>query len=192
MPRDSTPEKKPSFEDQLEMLFPGRRLEIGNGVVAHVYPPGIKHITRFSRDLVGAALSIVGMLGSSKLDAKAKGTQIVTQLLPFVTTNLLELVADCTRLEHPSMEDGKLKLEHVPHHLVPPVISAWIEISFGTGELVRPWKAVIDDVMTRATGKPFSISETLSQLSSQPGTDGKTSSTTASQDSRTTDGASTS
>ena len=174
----------------VEMLFPGRSISVdaSRGITAIVYPPGIVHIRQFSRDIVSGVMAIVGSMTTNKGAAQAEKTKaLLAQLVPFVLTNLIDLVGECTRLECKAAPN--LKLADLPHYLVPPIVQAWVEESFIGENKLLPWKAAIEALIEKATGKPTSISEMVSNFSSPPATPAKTSSSTGSPGAHTPDGA---
>jgi hypothetical protein len=175
-----------------EMLFPGRVVVLDDKkkLTAIVFPPALNHVRAFSRDVVGAAMALMKAVADTKKndDATQRMVQVLTTMVPYILTNAMDLVSKCTRIECPGSEG--LTLEKLPHWYAPPVVEAWIEEAFGDETKVRPWKAAIETLMSKSTGKKFSISEMLSQLSSPRATAGTTSSSTANTAAPTPAGAS--
>lgn len=189
MAQDSKSTEKQSKADLLEALFPGRVVKVDSdrGITAIVYPPGIMHVREFSRDLVSAMMTTVQMIASPRNADRQKLTAIITQMVPFITSNMIDLVCACVRVECPQVPG--ITVKDLPHWLVASIIEAWVVESFGSEEKLRPWKAAIERTVSQVTGKPFSISETFSRLSSPQATPGQTSSSDGSQASRTAAGA---
>jgi len=160
-----------------ETLFPGRVIVLDEKrkLTAIVFPPGLGHVRSFSRDVVGAAMALMKAVADAKKsdDATQRMVSVMTTMVPYVLTNAMDLVGKCTRIECPGLTG--LTLDKLPHWCAPPVVEAWIEEAFGDDTKVRPWKAAIESLMSKSTGKKFSISEMLSQLSSPRGTPVKTS-----------------
>lgn len=178
-------EEKDPISD-IEQLFPGRVVQLEKGLAATVFPPGLLHIRKFSRDVVGLGMALADSVGKLK-DKAGQSQALVQQLLPFLLTNALDLVAECVRVDGPG---GKTyKIAELPHWLLPPILEAWVEESFGDEAKVRPWKAAIEKTVERATGSKLTISEMLRRDSSPPDTAARTSSSTASPAAPTQGGA---
>lgn len=175
-------EKKPEPLPDFEQLFPGETVELGRGITAVVFPPGLVHIRRFSTEVVGIATAIA--------EASASGSSVAARLLPFLLSNAMGMLVECVRIEAPG--GLKIRLDQLPHWLLPPVVQKWAEISFIGDDKIRPWTAAIESLILKATGKSTPISEIFSKSASPQGTSAVTSSTAASPDSRTVDGASSS
>lgn len=177
-----TDPKKPDPLPDFEQLFPGEVVDLGKGVSAIVFPPGLVHIRRFSTEVVGIAMVIA--------EAQGAGTSAAARLAPFLLSNAMGMLAECVRIEAPA--GLRIKLEQLPHWLLPPIVERWASISFIGDDKVRPWTAAIEGLIFKATGKHTPISEIFSRSVSPPATAATTSSTVASPDSRTVAGASSS
>lgn len=173
-------EKKPDPLPDFEQLFPGEAVDLGKGVTAIVFPPGLVHIRRFSTEVVGIATAIA--------EAHSSGSSVAARLLPFLLSNAMGMLVECVRVEAPG--GLKIRLDQLPHWLLPSVVQKWAEISFIGDDKIRPWVAAIESLILKATGKATPISEIFSKNVSPPGTTATTSSTAASPVSRTEDGAS--
>lgn len=173
-------ETKP--KDALKPLFPGRTVPLeveidGKAVTLHavVYPLGFKHLRRFSKDVTGAIMAMVGTrvpdnLKNDPVAAAAFSNRIMMQLIPYAIDNLLDLVKECVTFETKGFE-----IDELPHWHVATLVEAWIIESFGEEKKWRPWIAAVENVYAQVTGTPKKISEIFSKGSSLPATDAKTS-----------------
>ena len=131
---------------------------------ARVLPLGFRHLRTFVNQIT-SALSVVGnMQLSSTSDPKKLGEQIMMAAAPLLMGDLFELLKECVVIESPAT----LSLDDLPHWLVPDLVSAWLELSFGDPKKWKPWIAAIDQAMTALTRQPFSISETVRSAVSPP------------------------
>lgn len=161
-------------------------LELSMGCTASVYPMGFRHLQRFGTALTG----LLGALGATPTAKAAKpqqvGDAISAAVVPYAMSHLLDLVAECTKVTGP---DGQgVKIEDLPHWMLPRILEAWVEINLGERDKWLPWIAAVDRMASRLTGKPPADLRTLFSSSSQPGTTAATSSTGASPGAPTADG----
>jgi len=165
-------------KDSLKPLFPGRNVELdvnGTKVLVTVYPLGFRHLRRFSKDVTGAVMAIVGTkvpenLKSDPAAAAAFSQRVMMQLVPYAIDNLLDLVAECVTFETPDVV-----IDDLPHYCVAPIIEAWLLESFGEEKKWRPWLATVENVYAQVTGKQKKITEIFSSASSSPATAAPTS-----------------
>lgn len=173
-------EKSEDDVPDLEQLFPGEIVELERGIRAVVFPPGLVHLRRFSSDVVAVAVAVG--------EHARKPGDIASRLIPYLISNASSMLSECVRIEVPG--GLRVKFEELPHWLVPPVLERWVDISFGDEAKLRPWKAAVEKMVEKATGRPFSISEIWSKRSSPQDTPDGTSSTAANLGSPTEAGAS--
>ncbi len=157
----------------LAVLFPGELvpLDLGNGKTgsARVFPLGFRHLRTFAKQITGA-LAVVGNMQLPAEDDPAKmGKAIMMTAAPLLLGDLFVLLKECVVIEDPAT----LSLDDLPHWLVPDIVAAWLELSFGDPKKWKPWIAAIDQAMTALTRQPFSISETVRSAVSAPATPGK-------------------
>lgn len=155
----------------MRQLYPGRPVPLQCGLSVTVYPIGYRHLKKFS-GLIGRGLAMLADQAGSLSGAEdgVRARVVMQSLLPLVLADGLELLGECV----------DTKLDDLPHWEIAPLAEAWVLESFGQENKYRPWLQAIENTVSNFTGKPFSISETLSKLSSPAATDSTTSSTTAS------------
>ena len=162
----------------LRELIPGRRVPLAHdGLVAVVYPLGISQIEKHAADVAQIWSLIAGSIGDDDSD-DAIVAGFITRLGPLVATRAVGMVADCVKLTHDG-EDVEGTVRDLPHELVPPIITAWVEETIGPeGEKIRPWMAALTDFVTRIGGGLGAnlISEMRSNSSPSTDTDQPTSS----------------
>ena len=169
---EQTPADDNSDAEALAVMFPGEVLELdlGNGLVGRVrvLPLGFRHLRTFASQIT-SALSVVGNMQLPAGDDPAKmGKAIMMTAAPLLMGDLFVLLKECVVVESPP----NMSLDDLPHWLVPDIVSAWIEMSFGDEKKWRPWIAAIDKAMTALTREPFSILETVRSAVSAPDTPG--------------------
>lgn len=177
-PPAAVPEPEPETTasddgEALAVLFPGEviKLDLGNGRVGRVrvLPLGFRHLRTFANQIT-RALSVVGNMQLPADDDPAKmGKAIMMTAAPLLMGDLFVLLKECVVVEDPPT----LSLDDLPHWLVPEIVAAWLEMSFGDPKKWKPWIAAIDQAMTALTRQPFSISETVRSAVSAPATPGK-------------------
>lgn len=152
-------------------MFPGTDVPILNSqAIVTVCPLGLLHMKKFSGDLtkfLSVMMDVKIVRGSSQAEI---GKKLMAQLTPFIIENLFDLVLECC-----TFSEG-VTIENLPHWDTPAIVDAWIDESFGEPKKWKPWMTLIDSTVSRVTGETFSLLETLSQLSSEPDTEEKTSS----------------
>lgn len=160
--KDNKEEKKEPV-DELKVLFPGRKMPLGDtGLVVTVVPLGFRHLRRFTRTISGAVMHMMSLKikvdekADEKQIAEAKKAAIMAQLIPYILENAFELFAECV-----VMPNG-VALDDVPHWEIAPLLEAWITESFGEERKWLPWKEAVERIVTQVTGKKFSFSETAS------------------------------
>lgn len=159
--------------DTLELLYPGKvvELETARGKIAvKVYPLGFKHLRKFSKNITGALLALLGGdVGKGVSDPVARaalGQRLMGQVIPYVIDNLLDLLEECV-----VFQDGlDITMDELPHWEVAKLIEVWLTESFGEEKKWRPWVAAVENLYATATGSRKSISEIFSKASSSPAT----------------------
>lgn len=160
-------------DEALAVLFPGKDVPLDMGDdrpagKAVVMPLGFRHLRKFT-DQITRALGVVGTMNLPSSDDPTKlGKAIMMTAAPLLMGDLFELLKECVTIESPA----GLELEDLPHWLIPGIVSAWIEISFGDPKKWRPWITAIDSTMGALTRQPFSILETVRSAASAPDTPG--------------------
>ena len=149
--------------DAIKALFPGRIVEI-SGVEIKVEPLGFRHIRKFSDGISKIMPTLVSVISDVKADERGWISKLSATLAPFLMTDLLDLVDDCVDVD----------LKEVPHHLLPRIIEAWIEESFGDEGKVKPWKTLFTTILKRFATSQGSISQGSLTSSSEPGTQNPT------------------
>src|SRR5262245_51647261 len=136
------------------VLNPGRRVELKDfGATAVVFPIGLRHLQKFSKEIAG----LVGYLATVQVkseEPRGLGLQYARAMAPFLMQNMLGLVAECVRLEPPEL---KITLQDLPHWELPPIIEAWVQENFGEEKKWHPWLAAVESVIRTATGKDVRI-----------------------------------
>lgn len=163
--------KKKDIEGALKRLSPGRAVPVLEGAAeVYVYPIGLLQITRFSTCIASALAAFsdvpipreVMASGDPKLIAAAIRAQpggVMLQAVPFVLENMLDLVADCCRVEvspelSESVGDDRFGIDALPHWDLAEVVSVWIEENFDDPKKLAPWMKAIKGILNRiATGK---------------------------------------
>lgn len=173
------PEAEPSAADTdagvLAVMFPCTKLVLDldeHGkfkVEIDVLPLGFRHLRTFSEKITTA----LGVVGSMSLpagqSAEQLGKAIMMRAAPLLMGDLFELLRECVVITKPVT----VKLDDLPHWLVPTIVTTWLELSFGDPKKWRPWIGAIDQAMASLTRQPFSILETVQQAVSRPDTPGK-------------------
>ena len=165
------------------------------GIDAVIYPVGFKHLETFGAQIAGLTALIIKnglnvdyVIKGDKPTAaeeedinKLIGQKIIGIAMPYVMANMMGMIKDCVKLasKDQNIDVSDCRVDDLPHWELPAIIEAWIDISFNEPKKYRPWLEVVDKMVGKLTGKPFSISETLSKLSSRADTASKTSSTGA-------------
>lgn len=176
------------------------------GLDAVIYPVGFKHLETFGGQIAGLTALIVKnglnvdyqIKGEKPTEqeeeeiTKLMGQKIIGIAMPYVMANMMGMIKDCVKLvsKDQNIDVSDCRVDDLPHWELPAIIEAWIDISFNEPKKYRPWLEVVDKMVGKLTGKPFSISETLSKLSSRADTPSETSSTGANPDAHIKDGAS--
>lgn len=157
----------------VKVLYPGVEVVLESGAVAKVFPLGFKHIRKFSTQISGALLTLMNQkipanIAKDPAAAKAFQDAMFAKIVPYVLTNLLDLLEDCVVLEGAKVED-------LPHWEVAKITEVWVIESFGEEKKRRPWVAAVENIFAQVTGEKRQISEIFSPSSSSPATVAKTS-----------------
>jgi hypothetical protein len=149
-----------------KILYPGRDILLEDlGLTVTVYPMGYKHMKKFTGKIADA-LSIIGRTSYPKgADQAAVMKAVMSNITPFLMTNLLELVEECTvfNIQGVTMED-------LPQWHLPVIIEAWLLESFGEEKKWKPWVTALENVLEKFTGSKTSLLATFSSSSSSPDT----------------------
>lgn len=160
LPPVATPEK---------VLAPGRLVEVPGFCKAKVYAIGPRHLKKYGKEVGQAMAALIQIAIKPGVDVKI---QLIMQMVPWVMSNCLDLVEECTKLQDPAVTWDAL-----PHWALPEIIRAWLLENFDEEYKWGPWVAVAEQALKSVTGRTVEISETLSKLSSLLDTTSGTSST---------------
>lgn len=196
----------------LRFLTPGRTVELKDedGTLlgtAKVYPAALRHMERFSNEVVSVAMVAFDALkvkiagGKIEINQKAiEPDRVIQSVMPMLLQNGFGLIKDCVRLRlEGESEEYTLDEVDLPQWLVPEIVQAWIEESFGSEKKRAPWATFLNGILRRfektTTGttadKDGEESSTLGMLSkvfSPQDTPAPTSSTPSSPAAPTGDG----
>jgi len=166
--------------EDYKVLYPGAVVPVvlqeaagPRTIEVSVRPLGFKQMGRFG-DAINKIAPRIHKSGLDLGDLQTKGIPILmATIVPLVLEDLLPLIAECC---------SGLDLTTCPHWLLPPIIEAWLNESFGSADRIRPWVEVVDNTLERLTGKPVGMWEILSNSLSPQATASTTSSTTGVSD----------
>lgn len=151
----------------LKSLFPGTKVPLTEDIEATVYPLGVKHIKVVSLR-VSAIMRVLAAIpvkeGSS---SEEKLYTALPTVLPILVQEFLDVISDCVVIKDAEGEIVEGSIEDLPHHMLPPILTVWVEDSFTEGK-IEIWKTSLEQAYERTTGKVLSISEMLSKRSSEP------------------------
>ena len=140
-------------------LFPGRRIElVGDDgqqkIAVTVRPLKLKHLRQFReeigktfRDIEGLGVSITEIAALPKEAMQPKIAAVLPIAAPVVIEHLIPLMQSCV--------EG-VAIDDLEHFFFPPLLTAWIEESFG-GERSRPWIAAVENLLRSLTGKEVDL-----------------------------------
>jgi len=143
--------------DELKILFPGEKVEFEK-FDAEVFPIGFNQIKNFSETLVNALRAVFSKidLNESDLDDSEKmkqvGIRIISLLSPIATKDLLGIFKECIVIKtkpNKDEEEGDIipnGIEQIPHWNIPPLITAWLEVSFLGEEKIHPWIKAVREI----------------------------------------------
>lgn len=148
-----------------EIVFAGREITLktddGKEIQVMVFPVGVGHIRRFNKAVEDVLPKILNQIDVSRFKKDASIGDFAPMIVPIVISDLLEIVAAC-------IKGVDILSDNFPHWHLPPLIEAWIDVSFGKEEKIRPWVEVVENVLAKLTGKKIGIWETLSKSLSAP------------------------
>ena len=169
-PEPEPPEPANGDAAVLAAMFPGRTLLLDmdeqgdHQVEVEVMPLGFRHLRTFS-DKITTALGVVGSMSlPAGQSPEQLGKAIMMRAAPLLMGDLFDLLKECVVIARPAT----VRLDDLPHWLVPNIVSAWLELSFGDEKKWRPWIGAIDQAMSALTRTKFSILETVQQAVSPP------------------------
>ena len=142
----------------LAAMFPGRAVDLGGGVTVIVKPLRYRDIRKFAERISAVIPDMLGLAAlAEKKDVPMEewGRQLQNTLGPFLLNDLLELVNDCTDAD----------LADAPHWLLPKIITAWIEETFGDPTKLTVWDEAIRSVLA---AKP--VKAMVTQATKEPST----------------------
>lgn len=125
-----------------------------------VFPLGVGNIRAFNK----AVERILAQL-SNNIDLRritSDPGQAITAIVPMIMSDALEIVDSC-------VEGVNILHPRFPHHLLPDIVRAWMEESFGTEGKRRPWVLLLEEGLSKLAGKKVGLSDTLSKFSSNTG-----------------------
>lgn len=164
----------------------GRKVDLGDGQAAYVFPVGARHLVKFSKGIKTALvkLSQVEVPKGSSKDQMARAVGL--EAIPIIAEDLLDLVKDTTVLGLLDQDDDfhvdeDASFDDLEHWNLPPLIEEWLDLSFGEDRKRKPWLQAVEKAIHRLTGEKMSISEMFSKDSSQQDTGSKTSLSVASE-----------
>lgn len=163
-------------EKELKALFPGVEVPLECGLNATVYPLGVTHLKKFSKQIT----RVFAIFAAQKVDANIDAKSLAIAVVPTLLEEAMDLIQECTTMDIP--------FERLPHWELPKLAEAWVIESFGEEHKFRPWVEVIQKAAQKAGVNADSISEMLSNFSSPQDTPSSQSLSTDKQTSHTVDG----
>jgi hypothetical protein len=151
------------MDTELEILFPGRTIEIegesDRTMKVRIKPMPIRHFRDFKKAIHSAIdrLSSSGMLDEEGISWSKDFIPVVIDL---ATDELLDMVNECC-------EGINLLADNCPNWVFPLVAKEWIFESFGSEKKIRPWVQLIEETLEKATGQKPQLWEALSRISSE-------------------------
>lgn len=163
----------------MRLLQPGREVRVpGIEPVFRVFPLGLVHLRDFPDLIAKLAGGFLAAYKAATGTHEERIAEAAGACMPMVMHDGVELLMSCVTCD---VDLGDVELaDALPAVAFPALGRAWIEESFGDEELRRPWKDAIETLASKVRGRPVTISEIFSKLSSRPDTDSTGSSTTAS------------
>ncbi len=151
---------------ELAVLFPAREVKIGEGksaVAIAVRPMLVKHVRRFAEP-IGAAIEKLVADGVDFNKLAESWPLLLKHLAPLLLNDLFDLLNECVDVE----------LGEVPHWVLPDVAGAWIEENFGSEDRLRPWFAVVSELLEKLGDEKVDLWASVSSALSRPDTTAKT------------------
>lgn len=141
-----------SPSDVVRILYPGQKVELAGGVVAHVYPAGKVHLGEFARELAvfAGAIDRMGKAGEDGPQAD-RAAAMLKAMGPAAVDSLLNLLQRCTRFDG-APEGVQLPLGELPLEVTAKILEAFIEQN-DVRNIARPLMGVLAKVRT-AMGDP--------------------------------------
>jgi hypothetical protein len=147
--------KKDSSIKAFKSLFGPLTIEV-DGVPVQIEPLTIRSAGKFT--------AIVQKVLPKLMGTDLTDSVVLEALLPLAFSDLVDLCNDCVDVD----------LKEIPHWLVPEIVQAWLDLSFGAAGKVQPWKNLFLEMQakfsqsTAATSNPTSSEGSTS--SSAPAT----------------------
>mgnify|MGYP001557853467 CR=1 FL=1 len=180
-------------KEDFRTFFPGIKIQLSDRLSVEVFPIGTKHLEKFSEQ-VGVIIGIIASENLEKtidpltqketLDVAAIVKRAAPQIIKYCSTHALDLLQECC-----FFEPVQFPIRELPHYKLPPILAAFIDQSFGSGDKLRPWVEVVELALSRIAGQRVEIWETLSNYSHTLATASMTFSTNAAPDGPMQDGA---
>lgn len=164
-------------------FFKGKQFKV-MGADWQVYPLGLKQAPEFLTNLANIISQIGGVnlaFKDGELDINdKKNQQMMLSLMPMLINSSMNLFYKCVSGKYEDPETGETvdvsdRVGDLPHDEAVPLIEHWAEESFGSAKKIKPWMSLIDNLVSRVSGEPFSISGLASKGSSKTDTREKTS-----------------
>lgn len=165
-PPDADEAPAPSPIEELEILFPGRKVSIGNGELQceiTVMPMLVRHIRDFAAPIEAA----IGKLTTDGVDFTKLGESwplLIKHLAPLLINDLFDLLNECADME----------LNDLPHWVLPDVAGAWLDENFGSEEKLRPWFEVVSKILEKVSTEKVDLWGSVSKALLRPGTTDET------------------
>lgn len=140
--------------DLVNLLNPGRRVELKVGdrtIVAVVRMPNSRQLADFFRTGFGNLAALVSGVAVDPKSTSISGLAFIANAAPVALTSVLALVRDTTTLE------PAIAFDELPHHLLPPILSAWFSLNFGEPERVGPWADFLEPIVSSVAGKQVDL-----------------------------------
>lgn len=172
-------------QSEFEALLPqGREVALDQGLVAYVFPLGVRHVFRAQDafDKLFTKLASSGALEEGRSEVE-QASKMGLAVLPILTGECFQILAETTVVGKRDdsgrfVPDYGFQLDLLPHWDMPDLAQAWWDHNFGEEKKRHPWVRLIEKLVSRLTGKKdFKISELLSRISLPSDTEETTSST---------------
>jgi hypothetical protein len=162
----------------------------GRGSVA-VFPVGLTQLRKVKGKVQDLVERILLFRSARDAPPEEMTARMISEFAPTLLEDGVDLIAECCEVRDLT---GKAiagaTIADLPHWVIPPVVEAWLRVSFDEEEKRGPWRRAIEWGIARLTGKPASISAIFSQLRSSLATASRASSTPDSPESLIQAGAS--
>lgn len=147
---------------EMDVLFPGKGIELNEKLIAHVYPIGLQQLKKYSNRIFELFKTVMGSIKVDKKSSfeqtkndvrKALTPEILQSIVPMLSTDFVDIISECVMLEIKTegFKDKRIPLSetNVPHFYLPKIITAWVQENFEGDERLNPWKEAVNDVIKR-------------------------------------------